>query len=114
MGPETLNSMYEEQYPGIALDFGHQMGLGWMLNGLGMDDTKTLAWHLALRALKLMREAKYGVAADLSKPKVVMPALVKVPEEKINRFVGYYSGIGKAAEISKCAPPPGRPDGPPV
>jgi CubicO group peptidase (beta-lactamase class C family) len=135
--PKILNSMYEEQYAGIPLDFGHHIGLGWMLNGLGMDDTKTLAWHdgdyvphfcrvalltkeklgvvifanceesrllvrdLALRALKLMREAKYGVPADLSKPKVVMPALVSVPEEKINRFVGFYSGIGKAAEISK-------------
>jgi len=135
--PEIINSMYEEEYGGIPLDFGHHMGLGWMLNGLGMDDTKDLVWHdgdyvphfcrialltkeklgvvvfanceesrllvrdLALRALKLMREAKYGVPADLTKLKVVMPALISVPEEKINQFVGFYSGIGKAAEISK-------------
>jgi CubicO group peptidase (beta-lactamase class C family) len=137
VGQKALDSMYDEQYAGLPLDFGHHMGLGWMLNGLGVDDSKTLAWHdgdyvpyfcrvalftkerlgvvvlsncaesrllvrdLALRALKLMREAKYGVPADLTKPKVVMPALVAVPEEKINRFVGFYSGIGKAAEISK-------------
>ncbi len=135
--PDILNSMYQEQYTGIPLDFGHHMGLGWMLNGLGMDNTKNLAWHdgdyvphfcrialltkeklgvvifsnceesrllvrdLALRALKLMREAKYGVPADLTKPKIVMPVLISVPEEKINQFVGFYSGIGKAAEISK-------------
>jgi CubicO group peptidase (beta-lactamase class C family) len=137
MGQGVLDSMYTEQYAGLPLDFGHHIGLGWMLNGLGVDDSKTLAWHdgdyvpyfcrvalftkeklgvvvlsntaesrllveeTALRALKLMRQAKYGVPANLAPPQTVMPALVDVPEDKINRFVGFYSGIGKAAEISE-------------
>ncbi len=137
VGSGTLNSMFREQYSGLPLDFGHHMGLGWMLNGLGMNDSNSLAWHdgdygpffcrvalltkeklgvvvlsntsearemggeIALRALKLMREAKFGVPADLAKPKTVMPALVDIPEEKINQYIGFYSGVGKAAEISK-------------
>lgn len=133
---KALGMMYEEQYPGLPLDFGHHVGLGWMLNG-EMPGTQDLAWHdgdyepyfcrvalltkeklgvvvlsntgesrllvreAALRALKLMRQAKTGVPADLTPPKTVMPALLKVPEETIDRYVGYYSGIGKAAEISR-------------
>jgi CubicO group peptidase (beta-lactamase class C family) len=134
---KTMDSMMEEQYAGLPLDFGHHMGLGWMLNGLGMEDSKTLAWHdgdygpyfcrvalltkeklgvvvlsntmeshvmgreVALRALKLMRESKFAIPAELDKPKVVMPQLIKVPDGKMDRYVGFYSGIGKAAEISK-------------
>lgn len=134
--PKALHRMYEEQYPGLPLDFGHHVGLGWMLNG-EMPGTQDLAWHdgdympyfcrvalltkerlgvvvlsntgesrllvreVALRALKLMRQAKTGVPENLEPPKTVMPALLKVPEEKINRYVGYYSGIGKAAQISQ-------------
>lgn len=64
-------------------------------------EARVLGGEIALRALKRMREAKYGIPANLAKPKVVMPPLVKVPEEEINKFIGFYSGIGKAAEISK-------------
>jgi CubicO group peptidase (beta-lactamase class C family) len=134
----TIEAMYQEQYGGLPLDFGHKVGLGWQLSGLDIPGSEITAWHdgvyppytcqvavlpkeklgvvvlsntaevrkgfgeeLVTRALKLMLEAKAGVRADLSKPKAVMPKLVQVPEEKINRYVGYYSGFGKAARISK-------------
>ena len=43
--PETLNEMFEPQFAGIGLDFGHEMGLGWMLSGLSIPAGKTIAWH---------------------------------------------------------------------
>ncbi len=41
--PQILGSMYQEQFPGLPLDFGHHIGLGWMLNGLDFDGSQDLA-----------------------------------------------------------------------
>ncbi|HUO58371.1 MAG TPA: serine hydrolase domain-containing protein [bacterium] len=134
---KALDLMFREQYPGIPLDFGHYQGLGWMLDGLEMENYRDMAWHdgdygpyfcrvallrdeklgvvvmantmeshemgrdTALRALKLMREEKYGIPANLVKPKAVMPKLITVPEEKLGKYVGDYAGIGKAAVITR-------------
>jgi hypothetical protein len=43
--PETLDSMFEEQYPQLPLDFGHRVGLGWQLSGLDIEGSQGTAWR---------------------------------------------------------------------
>ena len=43
--PDTLKQMFTPQFPGLPLDFGHQIGLGWMLNGIDVPGAKQVAWH---------------------------------------------------------------------
>jgi len=42
---DRLQSMFEPQFAGLPLDFGHRMGLGWMLSGLDVPDAGRLSWH---------------------------------------------------------------------
>ncbi|HVZ79765.1 MAG TPA: serine hydrolase domain-containing protein [bacterium] len=39
----TVRSFFTPQYPGLPLDFGHVMGLGWNLNGFPVEGMET-AW----------------------------------------------------------------------
>ena len=41
----TLHRMFMPQFQGIALDFGHKMGLAWMLSGVSVPGGQTVAWH---------------------------------------------------------------------
>ncbi len=43
--PETLQEMFKPQFEGLDLDFGHTMGLAWMLSGLSVPGGAPLAWH---------------------------------------------------------------------
>ena len=42
---ETLRSMFTPQLPGLPLDFGYQMGLGWMITGMQVAGAGPIAWH---------------------------------------------------------------------
>lgn len=42
---KSLESMFTPAYPGIPLDFGHQVGLGWQLSGINIPGAQGLAWH---------------------------------------------------------------------
>lgn len=41
----TLRTMFEPQFADQPLDFGHQVGLGWMLNGVDVPGAGPVAWH---------------------------------------------------------------------
>ncbi len=43
--PATLAEMFQVQYPGLPLDFGHEIGLAWMLNGVEIPGIRQVAWH---------------------------------------------------------------------
>ena len=67
VSPEALAEMRRAQHPGLPLDFGHVMGLGWMLSGMTMADGRSLLWHggtaIPFQAFLAMDpEAKLGVA----------------------------------------------------
>jgi CubicO group peptidase (beta-lactamase class C family) len=132
----TLEAMFEPQYEGNPLDFGRQVGMGWILSGLKVDGSEGTAWHdgvyppfvsefvalnqeklgvvflsnsaeaeqlsddVAIRALKLMLQAKFGVKAELKKPKIEMPPLVEVPQEKLNQYAGAYSALGQVSQVT--------------
>lgn len=40
-----VNAMLSPQYRGIPLDFGQEVGLGWMLSGVEVPGTRSVAWH---------------------------------------------------------------------
>ena len=43
--PQTLKEMFQPQFVGRELDFGHQVGLAWILSGLSVDGNRRVAWH---------------------------------------------------------------------
>jgi len=45
VSPQTLDEMTRVQFPGLPLDFGHEMGLGWMLAGVRLKGGQPLVWH---------------------------------------------------------------------
>ena len=45
VSPGTLREMSRVQFPGLPLDFGHEMGLGWMLSGVRLKGGQPLVWH---------------------------------------------------------------------
>ncbi len=42
---EILKAMFKPQYPDIPMDLGHQVGMGWQLNGLDIAGSQGTAWH---------------------------------------------------------------------
>lgn len=45
VNPGTLREMFKPQFEGLATDFGHKMGMAWMLSGLSVPGGQPLAWH---------------------------------------------------------------------
>ena len=43
--PKWAKAMFTPAYPGIPLDFGHQVGLGWQLSGIEIPGAQGVAWH---------------------------------------------------------------------
>lgn len=41
----ALQDMFKPAYPGLPLDFGHEVGLGWQLSGLTIPGAEGVAWH---------------------------------------------------------------------
>lgn len=65
MRAETLRSMFEPQFP-MPLDFGHRVGMGWMLSGIEVPGAGPVAWHAGqypgyFAALMVAREQGLGV-----------------------------------------------------
>jgi CubicO group peptidase (beta-lactamase class C family) len=63
---ETLREMFTPQYDALPFDFGHQVGLAWMLSGLSVPSGDRLVWHnggaTPFQAhLSLLPEKKLGV-----------------------------------------------------
>lgn len=45
LGRRLVESMFKPAYPGLPLDFGHQVGLGWQLSGIDIKGAQGVAWH---------------------------------------------------------------------
>ncbi len=41
----AMESMFEPQYGGAALNFDHEVGIGWTLSGLNVEGSEGTAWH---------------------------------------------------------------------
>jgi len=64
--PETLHEMFKPQFDGLDTDFGHKVGMAWMLSGLSVPGGQPLAWHNGgfppyQSHLSLLPEQKLGV-----------------------------------------------------
>ena len=64
--PETLHAMFRPQFEGLDTDFGHKIGMAWMLSGLSVPSGHLLAWHNGgfpsyQAHLSLLPEQKLGV-----------------------------------------------------
>jgi len=45
VNPETLHEMFKPQFEGLDTDFGHKIGMAWILSGLSVPGGQPLAWH---------------------------------------------------------------------
>jgi len=45
LGRTAVKAMFEPQYAGNPLNFGHEVGIGWMLSGLNVEGSWGTAWH---------------------------------------------------------------------
>ena len=64
--PETIKAMFEPQFAGQPLDFGHVHGLGWNIEGAGIPGAGPLAWMGGIypgysSQIVVAREQKLGV-----------------------------------------------------
>lgn len=49
LGPAAVQSMFTPQFEGLPLDFGHRVGLGWLLSGTRVVGASgPVAWHAGL------------------------------------------------------------------
>lgn len=63
---ETLHEMFKPQFEGLDTDFGHKIGMAWMLSGLSVKGGQPLAWHNGgfppyQAHLSMLPEQKLGV-----------------------------------------------------
>lgn len=100
--PETLRAMFEPQFSGLDLDFGHQIGMAWMLSGLSLPGGQLLAWHNGgfpsyQAHLSLLREQKLGV-------------IILTNSEEAKQFITQLGTLvlELAYETKYGAPPPTR------
>lgn len=45
VSPASIRDSLEPQFPGLALDFGHRVGLPWMLSGVRTAAGDAVVWH---------------------------------------------------------------------
>jgi CubicO group peptidase (beta-lactamase class C family) len=45
LGQKALETMFKPAYPGLPLDFGHEVGLGWQLSGIDVPGAQDVSWH---------------------------------------------------------------------
>lgn len=45
LSPSAVEEMFQPQYAALPLNFGHEVGMGWMLSGLKIDGVPQIAWH---------------------------------------------------------------------
>ena len=63
---DTLASMFRPQFPALPLDFNHDNGLGWMIDGIRISGVGPVVWHTGeypgyFSYLAIAREKKLGV-----------------------------------------------------
>ncbi len=63
---ETLRSMFQPQFPGLPLDFGSRVGLGWAIQGMQVNGAGPIVGHGGglpgyTANLSVARETKLGV-----------------------------------------------------
>lgn len=45
LSAESIAEAFRPQYPGLPLDFGHEVGFDWQLDGLNLPGGERVAWH---------------------------------------------------------------------
>ncbi len=110
----ALDDMFQQQFPGLPLDFGHEEGLGFNLSGVSASGRRA-AWHMGgyppfFAMVALLREEKLGVVVLSNSEetgKFAKDVAVKALELGLEAKRGIAPAPAPAASRSAFRPPPG-------
>jgi CubicO group peptidase (beta-lactamase class C family) len=94
-GTAWRDGVYPPYVAGIDVLYRQGLGVVFLSNS-GEGD---LQQELAVRALKLMLEAKFGIKADLNKKKIEMPKTIELAPGQLDRYSGFYSALGQLMKV---------------
>lgn len=111
--PEALHEMFEPQFRGLELDFGHQIGMAWMLSGLSVAGGRTVAWHNGgfppyQAHLSLLPEHKLGVVI-LANSDEASEFITQLGTRVLELARETKVGVQQAVDFPKSTPDPVRP-----
>lgn len=116
LGRAALDAMLTPQFDGLPIDFGHKMGLGWMLSGVSVPGAGEVAWHTGeypgyFSAILMSRGHKLGVvilANDESAKKFALDAGQKMLATAIEVKTGVRAATEEPARRPQRAAVPQR------
>lgn len=103
---DTLNIMFRPQFPNLPLDFNHNIGLGWMIDGIHIPGVGPVIWHDGeypgyFSFVAIARESKLGVVI-LSNDQAGKSFMNKIGEKALE--LALEAKTGKATNLSEDQP----------
>lgn len=103
--PESLHEMFRVQNANVPMDFDLKVGLGWMLNGVEVQNAGTVASHGGLTMnfhalMAVLPEHKLGVVI-LSNSTTAQSAIGKVAAETLKLALEAKQGVTQPAKVVK-------------
>ncbi len=105
----TLRAMFAPQFAGLPLDFGNEIGLGWMIAGVHVPGLGHIAWHNGeypgyYGSLMIARERKLGVVI-LANGQAAKGFVIQVGSKALQLALAARLGVAvPAAEDHKSEP----------
>jgi CubicO group peptidase (beta-lactamase class C family) len=96
MRADTLNTMFRPQFSKLPLDFNHDNGLGWMIDGVRIPSVGPVVWHDGeypgyFSYMVIAREKKLGVVV-LSNDQASKSFLNKIGEKALELAIETKTG----------------------
>lgn len=108
---DTLNTMFRPQFPNLPLDFNHNVGLGWMIDGIHIPGVGPVIWHDGeypgyFGFVAIARESKLGVVV-LSNDQASKSFVNKIGEKALE--LALEAKTGEATNPSEAEPAKAQP-----
>lgn len=107
---QTQKAAWKAAYPGLPLDFGHEVGLGWTLNGMEVEKGGSLAWQNGnyppyVSQITVLRDKRLGVVF-LSNSEGGERMAMETSRRALKGMVNEKEGLTLPLEEAKLPVPP--------